>query len=1190
MNAPTQKIFRIRRDYNAWVANETLEDYALRYTPQSFRKWSEFRVANTAFGAVSFLALEAIGGAIGLNYGFSNALWAILVVGLVIYLTGLPIAVYAARYGVDMDLLTRGAGFGYLGSTLTSLIYASFTFIFFALEAAIMALAIEMAFDWPLVWCYVLSSLVIVPLVLHGITFISRLQAWTQPLWAVLFLWPFVWLAFAQPQLYVDFTGLNGRSSGSSSFQPLMFGAAATVAFSLVVQIGEQVDFLRFLPAKTHANRRRWWMAVLVSGPGWVVPGMLKMLAGAFLAFLAMQHGVSAEHAVEPTQMYLAGFRQVLADIGVPGLALAVTVLFVIVSQVKINVTNAYAGSLAWSNFFARLTHSHPGRVVWLVFNVVIAVLLMTLGVFGALEKVLGLYSNVAIAWVGALVADLVVNKPLGLSPPGIEFRRAYLYDLNPVGLGAMTAAAVLACAAYAGLMGETAEAFSSFIALGTALLVSPLLAWATGGRWYLARTPPGLSGWAPASKRGLQHTLRQAPRPEADAELGAWLPGQMVRCSVCDNSFEAEDMARCPAYGAPICSLCCTLESRCHDRCKTRSRAAEQIRDGLGLVLPASLSKRVNFRVAHYLVVMVAMCALIAFILGVVFVQESAGAPGGALQLPFIKVFALMALVAAVCAWWVVLASESRRMAHDDSSRQTELLQREIDAHRRTDVALQGAKELAEAASQAKTRYVAGMTHELRTPLNSILGYAQILLRDARLTQPSHAWLRDAIGTMQHSGQHMHALIDGLLDLARIEAGRVRLDVAPLPLPEFLDDVLRMVRPEAEAKGLALLLEHSGRLPAWVRADAKRLRQILINLLSNSVRFTERGQVLLRIDCRHDVLRFEIIDTGIGIAPQDQERIFLPFERGSAGRRMAEPGTGLGLTITHLLTELMGGELSVQSTPGQGSTFSVRLYLREIIPTQTDRPTRVADLRPVVGYLGARRTLLVVDDQPIQRQLLAALLMPLGFVVREAASGREGLDVITQQRPDAVLLDITMDDLDGWQTAELIRAHEALHEQPGGLLPIVFVSANMFENKPEQLSALQCAGFVGKPVVESELLEVLARALQLEWVHQTPALMAPAPVAAPAAAVAWPDEWRAELLRLARVGHAQGLKERLQQHAAANLALAPACATLLACVARFDFDTLARHLRADPMDVDTDVDTDADTDAESDADADEPA
>jgi hypothetical protein len=172
-----QRIVKSRRDYNTWVANETLEDYALRYTPRSFRKWSELRIANTALGAVSFLALEAIGAAITLSYGFTNALWAILCVSLMIFMTGLPISYYSAKYGIDMDLLTRGAGFGYIGSTITSLIYASFTFIFFALEASIMAQALELVFGLPLVYGYVVCSLVIIPLVIHGVTLIGRVQA-----------------------------------------------------------------------------------------------------------------------------------------------------------------------------------------------------------------------------------------------------------------------------------------------------------------------------------------------------------------------------------------------------------------------------------------------------------------------------------------------------------------------------------------------------------------------------------------------------------------------------------------------------------------------------------------------------------------------------------------------------------------------------------------------------------------------------------------------------------------------------------------------------------------------------------------------------------------------------------------------------------------------------------------------------
>jgi len=274
------------------------------------------------------------------------------------------------------------------------------------------------------------------------------------------------------------------------------------------------------------------------------VPGMLKMLAGAFLAFLALQREVPVDKAMEPTQMYLAGFSEVF---GSPQVALGVTVLFVIVSQVKINVTNAYAGSLAWSNFFARLTHSHPGRVVWLVFNVLIAVMLMTLGVFGALERVLGLYSNVAIGWVGALVADLVINKPMGWSPKGIEFKRAYLYDLNPVGLGATLLAAVMALAAHAGMFGEMAAAGSPFIALFTALVASPLLAWATKGRYYLAR-------------------VHKAP----------WTPGQMVACSVCENHFESEDMAtrpfaRCAARWSRVATTAARAVHGRRSRCPMR-------------------------------------------------------------------------------------------------------------------------------------------------------------------------------------------------------------------------------------------------------------------------------------------------------------------------------------------------------------------------------------------------------------------------------------------------------------------------------------------------------------------------------------------------------------------------------------------------------------------------------------------
>ena len=258
--------------------------------------------------------------------------------------------------------------------------------------------------------------------------------------------------------------------------------------------------------------------------------GALKLLAGSFLAFFALSHGVSSEHAAEPAHMYLEAFRYVLSQ---PDLALALTGTFVILSQLKINVTNAYAGSIAWSNFFSRLTHSHPGRVVWLVFNVMVALLLMEIGVYKALEQTLALYSNVAIAWVGALVADLVVNKPLGLRPQHIEFKRAHLYDINPVGVGAMTIATIVSISAFYGLFGPTAKALSAFVALAVAFVTAPLIAWATDGKYYIARKP----------KR-------------------TWQNLEAIQCCICEHSFEPEDMASCPAYAGPICSL--VLLARC--------------------------------------------------------------------------------------------------------------------------------------------------------------------------------------------------------------------------------------------------------------------------------------------------------------------------------------------------------------------------------------------------------------------------------------------------------------------------------------------------------------------------------------------------------------------------------------------------------------------------------------------------
>lgn len=548
--APATPTVTPARTYNAVVNNATLEDYSLRYAPKSFRKWSEWTVANTAIGGIAYLADFSIGASIAVTHGPVNAILAVLVAAAIIFLTGIPIAYYSARYNIDMDLLTRAGGFGYLGSTLTSIVYASFTFIFFALEGSIMAQAFNRGFSLPLPLGYLLASLVIIPLVIFGMTLLSRLQVWTQPIWLILMFAPFGYLAIKDPGVFGRFThwgpeGSDGSGNGSG-FTWLGFGLGMGVALSLIAQIGEQVDYLRFMPEKTAANAKRWWAAVIVAGPGWVVLGAFKQIGGALLAFVAVAGGATLVVANEPIEQYIGTYDKFLG-----GAAVAIGVTFVILSQIKINVVNAYSGSLSWSNFFSRVLHYHPGRVIWIFFNVGISLVLMEANVFGFLNTVLGFYSNVAIAWIGALVADLVVNKPLGFSPPIIEFKRAHLYNINPVGFGSMVVASALSIMAFYNWFGATAQAFSPLLALAVAFVLTPIIAVATKGRYYIARE-------------------------DSHSEpliIGGSVSAVELTCTVCHDDFERPDMAYCPFHEGDICSLCCSLDKTCHDMCKTSAR-----------------------------------------------------------------------------------------------------------------------------------------------------------------------------------------------------------------------------------------------------------------------------------------------------------------------------------------------------------------------------------------------------------------------------------------------------------------------------------------------------------------------------------------------------------------------------------------------------------------------------------------
>jgi len=1087
------RVFLKRRKYNQWVANETLEDFALRYTAKRARKWSNARIANTALGIVSFLALEAIGGAITLQYGFVNSMWAIIVVCALIFLTGLPICYYAAKSGLDIDLLTRGAGFGYIGSTISSLIYASFTFIFFALEAAIMSMALTLLFGIPISWAYIISALAVIPLVTHGISRISHFQLWTQPIWVIFQLVPLIYILYYHAgalSTWTHFTGLH--EDNASSFNLLLFGAAAAVIFPLIAQNGEQVDFLRFLPEKKQ-NTLKWWAALTLAGPGWSVVGLGKLFIGSFLAVLALQHGVAAELADDPTHMYVVAFGYVAQN---PDIALLLAGIFVIISQLKINVTNAYAGSIAWSNFFSRLTHDHPGRIVWLVFNVAIALLLMELGLYQAFETILITYSALVLAWIGALVADLVINIPLKLRPREIEFKRGHLYDINPVGVASMIIASTLAICGQLGLFGPTFKALSPFIALFTPFITAPLIAWITKGRYYL---------------------VRKTDTSERDAE---------IKCLVCENQFDPEDMSTCPAYEGQICSLCCALESTCHDQCRPTAHIKAQTHEMLSAILPPKMVRAVHSVVGHFLGILFFTSILFAALLTLVYLpidlsnDTTSSVVSDVVKNALWQIFFLFTIVTGVLVWLYVLAESSKRKAYEESQKQNELLIREIKAHEKTSQELQSAKEIAVTANHAKSRYLSGVSHELRTPLNTIYGYAQILETDTQLPEKNHK----AATAIRRNSEYLGDLIEGLLEISKIEARRLDLHRDQVKISSVIEQLVEVFSTQAAAKNISFTYQCENILPTYVSVDEKRLRQILMNLLSNAIKFTSDGGITLKISYRNEVASFIIADTGIGIKQQDQEKIFEPFERITDKRRQFITGTGLGLSISKLLCGLMGGEISLSSEYGKGSTFIFRIFL----PVAHKPNAQQINKKQIKGYLQPTKTILVVDDEPYHRSFITDLLTPLGFNILQANDAEHGLEIAAENKIDLFLLDVSLPEMDGWELAAQLKSTYAK-------TPVIMLSANAIEDHRIELMSQLYDQYLIKPVRLPVLLEKIGFALKLNWVYHkqdefdsTSETQIFPLITSDRSLLTQSD--LDELLSLAKIGYLNGVREKLQQ------------------------------------------------------------
>ena len=511
-------------------------------------------------------------------------------------------------------------------------------------------------------------------------------------------------------------------------------------------------------------------------------------------------------------------------------------------------------------------------------------------------------------------------------------------------------------------------------------------------------------------------------------------------------------------------------------------------------------------------------------------------------------KVFFALTIIIGVVAWLFVLAQESRRAAEAETLRQTTLLMQEIEAHKRTDAELQRAKEVAEAANLAKSRYVVGLSHELRTPLNAISGYAQLLEQDASLP----AKPRDQVRVIRRSADHLSGLIDGLLDISQ-DRGRPAATCRATRFTSTNSSTSWSTCSACRPPPRASISYSAGRrmLPAVVYADEKRLRQILINLLSNAIKFTQTGSVHFVVHYRSPVAEFEVADTGPGIQPDDIERIFEPFERGALGAAQPQTGTGLGLTISRLLAGVMGGDIKVSSTVGSGSTFRVKILLSEVT-----NPTRIAPVdAPVFGYHGPRRTILITDDDPVQRDLLREVLTPLGFILLSAPDGPACLALAQHCRPDLFLLDISMPGMDGWKVAETLRTTG--HRQAR----ILMISASALEAHGTPLAQPFHDGYLMKPIDIPRLLETIRQLLKLEWRYHA-GETAPAAGWRPDTGSRPPVKHIEELIGLGQLGYVRAIQVKLEEIGSEYPEHADFVSQMRALIDRFDLDQYMATLK----------------------------
>jgi signal transduction histidine kinase/ActR/RegA family two-component response regulator len=488
--------------------------------------------------------------------------------------------------------------------------------------------------------------------------------------------------------------------------------------------------------------------------------------------------------------------------------------------------------------------------------------------------------------------------------------------------------------------------------------------------------------------------------------------------------------------------------------------------------------------------------------------------------------------------------SNESLRRMNDQLNHE---IARRIEMERQ----LATAKLAAEAANQAKSTFISQMSHELRTPLNGILGYAQLLRRSPQsLTEQQ----LDGLATIERSGEHLLNLVNDLLDLAKIEAGRLELRDEPVDLQALIHHVVDLIRVRADKAGLTFVAELASALPR-IHGDARALRQVLLNLLGNAVKFTRPGgSITLRIGHEPTLSQprfvFEIEDSGIGMPADQLHRIFEPFHRIEDANRPAE-GTGLGLAITRRLVEAMRGSIDVESEPGHGTTFRVQLDL-QADAIAAEAPT---ERRHIIGYSGPRRSVLVVDDDPVNRALVADLLASLGFNVRRAIDGRDAFEQIRREPVDLVVTDLVMPRLDGMELIETIRADEVLAGTR-----ILAVSASASEYTGQEATEAGSDAFLTKPLHLPALLDRVAELLRLQWEYGQSGSDGRRPATVPGE-FSLERKLADELYHLAMLGDINGLVERATQLLGADPCAEPFCDELRSLASQYDTGAIRRML-----------------------------